>query len=326
MSRIRVAILRGGLSDEYEVSLWTGATVLEFIDRTLFEPIDIIITQQGEWLHNGKAWLPEHIFQSVDVVFNALHGSFGEDGKIQRLMDRYGIPYTGSKSLASSIAMNKVTTKDVLKNTGIKMSPHIHISRNSGVEPGRLAEKIVDMFGPQYVIKPINAGSSSGTMMVKNPALLSQAISDALTHYEEVMVEARIEGREATCGVIERFRDQNIYTLPPVEIIPHNEYFDKEGKYDGTAEEICPARFDYNTKDEIMRLSKTVHEMLNLSQYSRSDFVIAHDGIYFLEVNTLPGLSKKSLFPKALMSVGVSYRDFITHLISDALIQQKRIV
>jgi D-alanine-D-alanine ligase len=326
MSKIRVAVIRGGLSDEYDVSLWTGAAVLENIDKKIFEPLDVIITRGGEWLYNGKAWLPEHILRSVDVVFNALHGKYGEDGTIQRLMDRYGVPYTGSKAFASAVAMNKVTTKNFLRDTEVKLAPHMHVSRDAIHDTARIAEKITDMFGPQYVIKPVNSGSSVGTMMVKNPALLTQALQDALSRYEEVMVEARIPGREATCGVIERYRGDTLYGLPPVEIVPPSdaEFFDNACKFNGATQEICPARFEHAVKDELMRIAKIVHKTLDLAQYSRSDFIIADDGIYFLEVNTLPGLTKESIFPKALQAVGSNYTDFITHLLTDTLTHRPR--
>lgn len=321
MSKIRVAVIRGGVSDEYKVSMWTGAAVLEHIDKKLFEPLDIIITQAGQWLHHGKIWEPEHLLRTVDVVFNALHGTFGEDGGIQRMLDRYCVPYTGSKAFPSSVAMNKVTTKNFLRDTGIQMAPHVHVSRDSLHDVSRMAEKIVDMFGPQYVIKPISSGSSVGTMMIKNPLLLPQALEDALTKYDEVMVEARIPGMEATCGVVERYRGESHYALPPIEIVPpaDAEYFDHENKYNGTTEEICPGRFHRSIKDELMSAAKLVHQTLGLSQYSRSDFIIAEDGIYFLEVNTLPGLTTESLLPKAIAAVGGSYTDFITHLVLDTL-------
>jgi D-alanine-D-alanine ligase len=321
MSRVRVAILRGGLSDEYEVSLKTGAAVLEQIDRERFQPIDIIISKNGEWLTEGRVRMPEQVLHSVDAVFNALHGSYGEDGTLQRLLDRYTIPYTGSKAFASSVAMNKLLTKQYLKHTGIKTPPHVHVTRESLSDLGRVVENILDVFGPQYVIKPINSGSSVGTMMVKNPTLLTQALTDALSRYDEVMVEARIPGREATCGIIERFRGQSCYALPPIEIIvpPHAEFFDTCVKYDGSTQEICPGRFPRDVKDAIEHTSKLVHETLGLSQYSRSDFIVADDGVYFLEVNTLPGLTKESLFPKAIAAVGGTYHDFITHLIVDSM-------
>lgn len=321
MHKTRVAVLRGGPSDEHAVSLWTGAAVLENIDKNLFDPLDVIITKNGEWFYQGRVWNPDILLQSIDIVFNALHGKFGEDGTLQRLLERHCIPYTGSKALACGVAMNKVTTKNFLKDAGIKMAPHVHVSRDAVEDVSRIAEKIVDMFGPQYIIKPVSSGSSVGTMMVKNPVLLQQALHDALSACEEVMVEARIPGREATCGVINRFRGERTYALPPTEIVTpsHSEFFDNECKYNGETEEICPARFDTNTKNEIMRVARLVHDTLNLSQYSRSDFIVANDGIYFLEVNALPGLTEKSLLPKQLTAVGASYKDFITHLLTDAL-------
>lgn len=326
MSRIRVAILRGGLSDEYQVSLWTGASVLENINREIFDPLDIVITRQGEWLLHGRAYHPEYILHTVDVVFNALHGTYGEDGTVQRLLERYSVPYTGSKPFASNIAMNKVLTKDFLKGTGVTMAPHIHVTRDSLNDVGRISEKIIDTFAPEYVIKPVSSGSSVGVMMVKNPLLLPQALRDALNSYEEVMVEARIPGREATCGVVERYRGERLYALPPIEIIPppSADFFNNDTKYNGETQEVCPAQFDRSTKEVIESIAKIVHDTLGLSQYSRSDFIIGNDGVYFLEVNTLPGLTKESLLPKAINAVGGSYSDFITHLLTDALTQFRR--
>lgn len=320
MSRTRVAIVRGGLSEEYDVSLKTGSAVLEAIDRERFNPIDIVITKSGEWLLEGRSRFPEHIIPTFDVVFIALHGAYGEDGTIQRLIDRFGVPYTGSKAYASSIAIHKGFTKDMLKDSGIKMAPHLIVRKDACEDVHKLSESIVDCFGPEYVIKPVSSGSSLGTMMVKNPALLPQALTDALERFDEVIVEKRILGREATCGVVENFRNQDLYVLPPIEIIPpvKAEFFSHDVKYTGETEEICPARFDRATKDTLEHHASLVHSILDLSQYSRSDFMIADDGVYFLEVNTLPGLTKNSLLPKAIDAVGGTYEDFITHLIIDA--------
>lgn len=319
--KTRVAVLRGGLSDEYTVSLATGAAVLEAMDRRFFDPIDVVITRNGEWLIEGYVRFPEQILHSIDLVFNALHGTYGEDGTVQRLLDRYGVKYTGSKAMPSSVAMHKALTKDTLKDTGIKMAPHMVVRKDALHDVYALSDKIVAMFGPQYVIKPVASGSSVGTMMVKNPVLLPQALKDALEHHDEVIVEARIQGREATCGVVENFRNQDLYSLPPIEIVPppHAEFFDEKVKYNGSTQEICPGRFKYETKRDIEELSKLVHQTLGLSQYSRSDFIVANDGIYFLEVNTLPGLTKESLFPKAIHAVGGTYSGFISHLLTDAL-------
>lgn len=318
---MRVAVLRGGMSDEYAVSIATGAGVLEAIDRERYNPIDVVITRGGEWLVDGRVRYPEHVLQVVDVAFLALHGAYGEDGTIQRLLDRYCVPYTGSKAMPSSVAFNKALTKDSLKHTGIKMAPHLTVSRRSKDNIPRIAESIADRFGTQYFIKPVASGSSVGTMMVKNPALLPQALHDALEIYDEVIVEPRIMGREATCGVIERYRDQDLYALPPIEIVPpqKSDFFDADVKYSGETEEICPSRFSHEIKKEIEHAAKIAHQTLGLSQYSRSDFIVADDGVYFLEVNTLPGLTKQSLLPKAIVAVGGTYGDFITHLLTDSL-------
>ncbi len=320
MSKVRVAILRGGPSEEYDVSLKSGAAVLSSIDTNRYQPLDVVITKNGEWLLDGKVYLPEHILHCVDVVFNAMHGSYGEDGTVQRLLDRYNVPYTGSKALSSSICINKLNTKDFLRNHEIKMAPHMHLVKDDVSDISRISERIADMFGPQYIIKPVSSGSSVGTMMVKNPALLAQAIEDAFKMYDEILVEARIPGREATVGVLERFRDEPSYALPPVEIIPppQNEFFDLDAKYSGFTQEICPSTFSKDVKSQLMEISKNIHSIMQLSQYSRSDFIVAKDGIYFLEVNTLPGLTTESLFPKALDAVGVTYKDFVTHLLYDA--------
>ena len=333
MNRYRVAILRGGLSSEYGTSMRTGMSVLENIDTKRFNPIDIVVTKNGEWIVDGRARMPEYLLHSVDVVFNALHGSFGEDGTVQRLFERYGVAHTGSKPFASAIAMNKVQTKNHLKHMGIKVPQHVQVSRDSINDLGRVAEKIVDTFGTQYIIKPVSSGGSAGTMCVKNPLLLEQALKDALTVYDEVMVEAKIAGREATCGVVERYRDKQMYVLPTVEVtLPKGlEFQTYEAKCNCKTRNHCPASFERNIKDEIEKISEDVHRELGLSQYSRSDFIVADNipgrqegGIYFLEVNTLPQLSPDAQFRKALTAVGVSYSDFITHLLTDALATSRR--
>lgn len=321
MSRIRVAVLRGGFSDEYKSSLWTGASVLEHINRNIFEPVDVVITKNGEWIMDGIVRLPEQILHSIDVVFNALHGAYGEDGTVQRLLERYAVPYTGSHALASGMAIHKPTAKQCLKDTGIKMPQHVRVSRDSLNDMGRVVENITDTFGPQYIIKPVSASSSVGTMSVKNPLLLQQAITDALSRYDEVLVEAKIPGREATCGVINRYRNKQVYTLPAIEIMlpPDADFFSTDLKRSGSLAHHCPSHFSRSIKNELESLAHLVHETLNLSQYSRSDFMVADDGIYFLEVNSLPELAPQSLFSKAIASVGGSYEDFITHLLTDAL-------
>ena len=136
----------------------------------------------------------------------------------------------------------------------------------------------------------------------------------------EILVEERIVGREVTCGVVERYRNEVLYALPPIEIVTsvQSPFFNYEAKYSGETNEICPARFSFEVNKEIENIAKKVHTALNLSQYSRSDFILREDELYFLEVNTLPGLTSESLLPKAIAAVGGTYRNFVTHLINDA--------
>lgn len=326
MKHYNVAVLRGGPSFEYEVSLKTGLGVLQSLKESGVKSVDIVINRQGEWLLNGFVKQPHQALSGIDIVFIALHGSYGEDGTVQRLLDLQGIPYTGSKPFPSAVAMNKVLTKEYLSKTGIKVPPHMKVARDSG-DLTRVVQAIDALFGPKYVIKPINGGSSVDTHITEGVAGLHKALSQILQKYDEVMVEQRITGREATVGIINNFRNKEVYSLPAIEILPPSQatFFDYESKYGGESEEICPGRFTNQEKEELETLASIVHKTLELSQYSRSDFIIGDKtehqaaGIYFLEVNTLPGLTSNSLLPKALNAVGCTYNDFITHLISDTV-------
>ncbi|MEZ4200105.1 MAG: D-alanine--D-alanine ligase [Candidatus Paceibacterota bacterium] len=320
MSQYRTAVMRGGPSDEHLVSMQTGRSVIDALLDTQFQPIDITISRQGEWLVDGFVRTPEAALSAIDVVFIALHGSYGEDGTVQRLLDRLGVPYTGSGAFASNRAMNKVLTKEFLKPLGIKTPRYMKVSRDV-TDVARLVDSISGLFGDRYVVKPVDGGSSIATTMVKGNAELLHTIQHMLQERPAVLVEEQIIGKEATVGVIDTLRGQSHYHLPAVEIVPPSEaaFFDYENKYNGQTEEICPGRFSIEEKRELGDIARTVHAAMELSQYSRSDFMIAPTGIFFLEVNTLPGLTPQSLFPKALDAVGMSYRDFLLHLLSNAL-------
>ncbi len=317
----RVAVLRGGPSDEYAISMQTGAGVLTALGEQGFTLTDIVITKKGEWLYNGFVKTPEQALCNSDVVFIALHGAYGEDGTVQRILERHSIPYTGSGSFASAIAMNKVLTKEFLKKQTdtIKMAPHIKLTKEGVANITNMAQSIRELFGPEYVIKPISGGSSIGTLMAQSHELETM-LAEAFTLNDEVIVEQRIFGKEATVGIIEAFRDQQHYALPEIEIVPpaSSSYFSADVKYTGETNEICPGRFSRAEKDELLAVAKQVHQLLDLRQYSRSDFMVAPDGIYFLEVNTLPGLTPFSLFPKAMEAVGSSYNELVRHLIATA--------
>jgi D-alanine-D-alanine ligase len=320
MSYKRVAVLRGGPSAEYDVSMQTGASALLALHELGYTVKDIVITRQGEWLDQGFLRSPQQALAAIDVAFLALHGAFGEDGTVQRIVERLGIPFTGSRSFPSALAFNKILTKESLRAHGVKMAAHRRVSGTHSEDLEAEAAAIVHEFGPQYIIKPVASGSSVGTMFVRDAALLPQALRDALTQSGEVMVEEYIRGREATCGVLEGYRGERVYSLPVIEIVPPEEavFFRADVKYNGSTQEIVPARFTYHEKAQIEELARFVHEQLGLSQYSRSDFILRDGKPYFLEVNTLPGLTSESLFPKAMRAVGSDLKQLIRHLVETA--------
>lgn len=322
MNHLQVAVLRGGPSEEYAISMNTGAAVLQALAEAGYSTKDVIITRQGDWLDKGMVRAPENILKAVDVVFVALHGAYGEDGEVQKLIQRLGIPFTGSRSFASALAFNKHLTKERLKSHGVLMPEHLEVAADEEIDLAAIATKIKDSFGPEYIIKPVASGSSFGVEFISEGQSLEDAVAAALTKYDKIIVEEFIRGKEATCATLENFRNDKIYVFPSIEIIPprDQQFFTTDSKYDGRSTEICPARFSYTERQLISDVSALVHDVLDLSQYSRSDFIVREDGVYFLEVNTLPGLTIESLYPKAAASVGLNMKDLIAHLVETATV------
>ncbi len=321
MSILRIGVLRGGPSAEYDISLKTGAAILDALRSThsdKYEARDIFIDREGVWHSDGRPFAPEDAHARFDVAFNALHGSYGEDGKIQAILEAHGIPFTGSDSLSSAVAMNKLLTKQAMKHHGVKTPFWKEVlSEEVAADPEAAASKLFRSFILPAFVKPTNTGSSVGMAIARDRAELAAALQEAAKHGHSILVEEYIPGIEATCGVIEGFRGEKLYALPPIEIRTENPFFDYEAKYaGGKSEEIVPATFSEKLKNEIMELSRKIHRALGLRHYSRSDFIIhPRRGIYFLEVNTLPGMTEESLMPKALRAVGSSLPEFVGHVV-----------
>lgn len=313
----RVAVLRGGPSTEYDVSLRSGAAVISALQALNYPYKDITITKRGEWLEMGIVRPPEKALEAVDVVFIALHGAYGEDGQVQRILQRLNIPFTGSNALASAIAFNKELTKQTLRDHGITMAKHRRITRDDAVDADALIESIIEDIGSELFIKPVAGGSSLGARYIPHSTALKTALEELLEENETLMIEEFIRGREATVGVLDGFRNQDLYVLPVVEIVPPNgtPYFSAEVKYNGATEEIVPGRFTYHEKAKLAEAATIVHKALNCDHYSRCDFIVRDGEPYFLEINTLPGLTDQSLFPKAAAAVGLEFNDLIQHLI-----------
>lgn len=322
--RLRVGVLRGGPSNEYEVSLNSGSAVLSALNKHFedrYKPHDIFIDRAGTWHMEGLVIKPENVTHKVDVIVNALHGNYGEDGKIQSFLESHGIPFTGSGSLGSAIGMNKSLTKKILKDHGIKSPYGIEIPSNRIRDNvSSVRDELFRSFSMPAVVKPTSSGSSVGVSIVKYYDSLVPALEEAAKHSGSVLVEEFIPGIEATCGVIEGFRGSDLYALPPIEIRPQTHFFDYEAKYSGKSQEIVPATFSQKIKSAIEDITKKIHSALGLRHYSRSDFIIhPRRGIILLEVNTLPGLTNESLIPKSLRAIGSDTHEFVDHLIGLAM-------
>lgn len=325
MNHIKVGVLRGGPSSEHEISLKTGKSVLLNLPEK-YSGSDVFINKEGNWHLNRRPSDPERVFRSVDVIFNALHGQYGEDGKVQRLLERFGMPYTGSGVVASALGMNKVLAREEFKKADLKAPRDIVADADNGSlkEAGRIFKTI----SPPWIVKPISGGSSVGISVAMSLPDLIRALDAAFGLGQKVLVEEYIMGKEATCGIIDDFREEKYYALPVIEIIPPPKFgfFNYDAKYSGETKEICPAGFSLSVKKEIENMARKAHNALGCRHYSRSDFIIAPPKkineppqIYILELNTLPGLTEESLVPKALSAVGASYGEFLDHLIKLAL-------
>jgi D-alanine-D-alanine ligase len=313
-----VGVLRGGPSREHEVSLLSGHAVVANLPRERFTVRDIYIDKQGQWHERGKPSTPADILRSVDVVVNALHGEYGEDGEVQKTLELFGVPYTGSNPLASYVAMHKVMAKERAKEVGLKTPQYRLIE--SGADVAAASVDIIRSFHQPVVVKPVRWGSSVGVSIVGGYAPVHRAIEQLLKEAGSVLVEEMIRGTEATAGVVEDFRGEKLYSLPTIEIVPPaHDFFSYESKYNGSSHEICPGRFSKDIADELTRSAKLMHEALGLRHYSRSDFIVSPRGVYYLETNTLPGLTKESLFPKSLAAVGIAFPEFLSHLVHLAL-------
>lgn len=319
-----VGVLRGGPSSEYDVSLKTGANVLSALDTERYEPRDLFISRGGDWHNFGMPVSPEKALRGVDVVVNAMHGEYGEDGQVQSILDALQVPYTGSDAIASALAFNKHKTKEIARELGVKVA-HSRLVHEGG-DLDQLAHDIFRTFPHPAIVKPVIGGSSVGTTVADSFHALRYGLERAFEVAPEVLVEEFIKGREATVGVVEDFRNEKSYALLPIEIIPPPaaSFFDYNAKYGGETQEICPGNFSTDEKHTLMQAARAMHEGLGLSHYSRSDFIVGKRGIFFLETNTLPGLTSESLLPKALHAIGAKVSDFLDHIINLARFAKKR--
>lgn len=318
MYKTRVAVLRGGPSAEYEISLQTGSAVLRNLPEE-YHGIDIFIDKNGLWHRSGMETSPYQALKNVDVVFNALHGGYGEDGKLQRTLESFKVPYTGSRTLPSAISIDKILAKDVFRHEGIRTPRSAELRVSEDADEKLLA--ILSGFPLPAIIKPGTSGSSLGVTFARSLEEVERGVRRAFLYSPKVLVEEYIDGTEGTVGIIDGYRGEETYALSPVEIVPtEREFFDYDGKYKGRAMQFAPSRFEDKEIARMQVAARAIHRALGLRHYSRTDFILSSHGIlYALEINALPGLYPDSSFERSLRAGNVGYGEFLRHLLSLAI-------
>ncbi|NEU31106.1 D-alanine--D-alanine ligase [bacterium LRH843] len=303
---MKIAVLYGGVSGEREVSLSSGKGIVEALQRKGHDVIGIDF---------NPAKLDKIIKLDVDIVYIGLHGRYGEDGKVQALLDMLGIPYVGSGVQGSALAMDKARAKLFFERVGARIAKqqvlYKHAYEHNKTE--------INLPFPT-VVKPNQEGSTIGITFAENREELLTGIAKAFKLDETVLLEEFIDGIEVTVAVLGNRGKEK--ALPVVEIVPKNKYYDYEAKYSiGGSEHIVPARLSDEQTAYVQKYAVLAHQALGCDIYSRVDYIVPHDGSdpVILEVNTLPGMTPTSLYPDAAREIGMSYDDMIEELITLSL-------
>ena len=336
MSLPRIAIIIGGPSSEHDVSLASAKQIISAIRTDKFAYKPILVSRDNIWrvfpsdlalaAETAEIALTEQQIQNYlpfnfDAAFIAMHGEYGEDGTIQRLLDRAGIAYQGSGPRSSKLAFDKAASMQLLRRLGFHIPNYFVINRSDWVSSrGRKVYQLRAALGPKLVVKPNAAGSSIGVYITDTPAQLADAIEQVSLKYDRLIVQTFIAGSEITCGVIE-FDDETI-VLPPTLIQPTKAggFFDYTAKYTpGASQEITPAPFKPAVLAAIQTTALKAHRALKCRDYSRTDMILGQGRLWVLEVNTLPGMTETSLIPQAAAALGVTFPDLVEHLFQRAL-------
>ena len=301
----KVAVIEGGYSKEKAISVKSAQTVFDNLDRTKFAPTRVLI-DENEWAaydDEGRYPIDKNDFSFVkndlkvqfEYAFIVIHGTPGEDGKLQGYLDMVGVPYNTSSSAISALTFQKFHCNQFLKNFGINVPEAVIIKPNDEINKKEILKKV----GLPCFVKPTDGGSSYGVTKVKKDNELLPAIKEAFNHGTEVVVEENIEGREVTCGVYRV--EEGIKALPITEIISENEYFDYDAKYNGKSKEITPANLDERMTNNIKDLSKEIYDILGMKGIVRMDYIISKENTpYVIEINSVPGMSKESIIPQMI--------------------------
>lgn len=325
MNKKSVAVVMGGYSDEYVVSLKSGQLIYDSLDRNLYDVYKVIVLRD-EWYfldeNNQKFQINKGDFSvtidnsttlKFDVCFNIIHGTPGENGILQAYWDAIGQKYTGCDFYQSALTFNKKDTLAVLSKYGIPSAKSVYLRKGEGIN----VDEIVENLGLPVFVKPNQSGSSLGISKVKEKSELIAATEIAFKEDDEILIESFLNGMEVSVGVID-YKGETI-VLGITEIVPKNEFFDYEAKYEGASEEITPARIDEETRIRVEEIAKKAYNSLGMSGFSRSEYILM-DGIpYMLEMNTNPGFSPASILPQQAKIYGISITDLCGNEVEKAL-------
>ena len=325
MNKKNVAVVMGGYSDEYKVSLKSGQLIYDSLDRDLYNVYKVVILKD-EWYflddREQKSPINKADFSvsldsgftvKFDVCFNIIHGKPGENGELQAYWDTIGQKYTGCDFYQSALTFNKKDTLAVLSKYGIPSAKSVYL--RSGQEINE--DKIVAELGLPLFVKPNQSGSSLGISKVKEQSELKKALDFAFAEDDEILIESFLNGMEVSVGVVD-FAGETI-VLGITEIVPHKEFFDYEAKYEGASEEITPARIDDETRIKVEEIAKRAYDSLGMSGFSRSEYIIMNGTPYMLEMNTNPGFSPASILPQQAKHYGISIQDLCGNEVEKAL-------
>lgn len=316
----------GGPSAEREVSLVTGKAVFDNLDKKNYLPSIIEMDKQSIfWLKQKgkkrKLDLQNKDRKLFDIIFIALHGTPGEDGTVQGMLESLQIKYTGSGVLASALAMNKVYSAQIYFANNLPYPPFIHFKRDGWEREGaNICENISSSLGFPVVVKPVNEGSAVGVSIVKTQKDLKNIIESSIKLFPWLMAQKFIAGKEATCGILEEKGE--VMALPPTHILPcAGEFYDYASKYKtGGSTHICPADFESGVNLRIQKLAIMAHKALGCKGMSRTDIFVGDDNnLYILETNTIPGMTPTSLLPEAAAKAGISFSQMLDNIITASL-------
>ena len=319
-----IAIIAGGNSSEYEVSMKSGKNIYDEVDETRYNKYLVVLKERDWHVEIGEEKYPvdKNDFSFTrngekilfDFAYITIHGVPGENGLLQGYLDMMGVPYGCCNVLASALTFDKHTCNTYLKSYGVNVADSVMLIRGMAYD----VNEIINEVGLPCFVKPNAEGSSFGVTKVKEAAQLEDALKKAFALCREVLIETFIDGTELTCGVV-KAGDMDI-TMPIAEVVPKNEFFDFEAKYDPTkSDEIIPARISPELTNRIKTLSSMIYDILRCEGIIRVDYIVREDEIFMLEVNTTPGMTSNSFVPKIVRAMGGTLREVLTKIIDNKL-------